>query len=129
MGVHGGPASSHSLRRHCQQHAAVQAQHGARTSTVYHTALSMVPSVCATRVSKRRAWGAAQAMRTFRRQRVVEKTGGAEQGASWVCLACSVANGQTCVQAGRKACRMAKGESPLLAVVVYQSHYRQVDSH
>jgi hypothetical protein len=48
-------------------------------------------------------------MRTFRGYRSAVKAGRGGQGASWVCLACSVAEGQTEVH-GKRTSRTAKGE-------------------
>jgi hypothetical protein len=57
-----------------------RSQHGARTSTPSLSVQSPPWCVCAGRVSKRRAWGAAQAMRTFRKQRSAVRTGWAGAG-------------------------------------------------
>jgi hypothetical protein len=102
-------------------------QHGASTSTVYRPALSTCPSIYARRVSKRRAWGAAQAMRTFRGYRSAVKAGRGGQGASWcVSPAASRRGRQRCT--ARERVVLQKG-SALLAAVVHESHYRRVDSH
>lgn len=89
------------------------------------------PSICVRRVSKRRAWGAAQAMQTFRIYRSAVKTGWVSKGlpgcvspavwqeARYACMRVCFVTGRLALQRG----------SALLVVVVYESHYRRVNSH